>query len=76
MPNTDTDQRKAPERPEKWLRIKDVAELLGVSQSWVRSHVTKQRPLLPHIRINGVVRFRMSEIETFLDRYKVRDEAA
>ncbi len=60
--------------PEKALRTKEVAELLNVSRAWVREHITKARPLLPHIRMGRVVRFRESEIEAFLEKYAVREE--
>jgi predicted DNA-binding transcriptional regulator AlpA len=68
---------KSEYRPlEPYLSADDVSKLLNVSPAWVRSHVTNRRPLLPHIRIDGVVRFKESEIEAFLESFKVRDKAA
>jgi predicted DNA-binding transcriptional regulator AlpA len=44
----------------------DVCIWLGVSRSWVKNHVTRDEPILPHVRIAGTVRFRRADIETFL----------
>lgn len=51
---------------EQLWTIKDVAKCLGVSESWVRDHITRARPLLPHFRVGKVVRFRECEIEKFI----------
>lgn len=58
----------------QFLKIKDVARILGVSQGWVRGHVTKKKPTIPHMRIGGVVRFDAALLEEFLAKYGVRDE--
>ena len=53
------------------LTAKDLARELGVSEAWVRDHVTGRRaPALPVIRLGdrkAVLRFRRSDIDRFLD---------
>jgi len=61
---------------EKLLRAEEVAEILGVSKSWVRDAVSRQE--IPHIKLrngsggrNTSVRFRRSEIEAFVREKEV-----
>ena len=61
---------------EKPMKVRDVAAYLGVSGGWVRNHITKKKPMIPHTRIGRVVRFYKPELEAFLAKYGVRDEAA
>jgi excisionase family DNA binding protein len=52
---------------EKLLRDVEVAEILGVSRSWVRDAVARLE--IPHIKLRsgqGAVRFRRSEIEAWI----------
>ena len=50
-----------------------VAERLNVSPDWVRDHSSRKEPRLPVIRLGGgpgragLLRYRASEIEKFLD---------
>ena len=63
----------------QFMKVKDVANLLGVSESWVRNHVAPKKPkkpIIPHTRIGAVVRFEKAALEEFLAKYGVRDEAA
>jgi predicted DNA-binding transcriptional regulator AlpA len=59
-----------------------VAEMLAVSQSWVRDHTprdkgkrSRRRPELPVVRLGGAVRYRPSAIDEFLQRVE-RGEAS
>lgn len=54
------------------LTVKELAKELLVSEAWVRDHVIgRRKPPLPHIRLGdrrGQLRFRRSDIDTFLQR--------
>lgn len=50
------------------LTVREVSEILHVSQSWVRDHSSgKRRPVLPSEKLGRAIRFRMSDIEQFLE---------
>jgi len=50
------------------LTAQDVACELCVSVSWVRDHaIGRRQPALPAIRMGGILRFRRSDIDTFLE---------
>ncbi len=50
------------------LTVEDVAARLNVSKDWVWDHSSRKLPYLPVIRLsNGVLRYRASEIEEFID---------
>ncbi len=49
------------------LTAKDVAERLGVSERWVRDHATRRFPRIPVIRLGPLLRFRLEDIEEFLE---------
>jgi len=48
------------------LTVDEVAEILRVPKSWIYSHQDQ----LPTVRLGRYVRFRRSEIESFLDQQK------
>ena len=50
------------ERP---LKVTDVARLLGVSQGYVRDHISRSRPIIPHMRFGRAVRFELDEIAAY-----------
>jgi predicted DNA-binding transcriptional regulator AlpA len=55
------------------LNCRQVADLLGMSASWVYLHTKPgQNPRLPHQRIGGTLRFFRSEIEAFASGTKYR----
>lgn len=43
------------------MTIKEAAEKLGVSENWVYSHLRVRRPLVPHARLGGNIRFREAD---------------
>jgi integrase len=48
------------------LTVADVAWQLRVSPQWVRDHCGRRRPLLPVIRLGGVLRFDAEQLRDFL----------
>ncbi len=64
-----TDDRLAEDGGE-WIKAPDVAEMLGVSVSAVRSWVARRKGP-PHYRIMGNVRFKRSEVETWIEEHRV-----
>jgi hypothetical protein len=60
-----------PERiaePGKLLTASELAQWLGVSEGWVRSHCGRREPLLPVKRLGKLIRFRVEDIERFLEK--------
>jgi len=50
------------------LTVEDVAERLNVTKDWVWDHSSRKAPYLPVIRMSdGVLRYRLSEIEGFVN---------
>jgi excisionase family DNA binding protein len=49
------------------MTIKDVAKKLGVSENWVYSHLRVHKPLLPHARLGGHIRFREEDIDVWIE---------
>jgi excisionase family DNA binding protein len=59
----------------RFLSYRDVADLLGVSVSWVYLHL-RVSPRLPHRRMGRTVRFVRSDIEDFVRAMSRRDSQA
>ena len=53
--------------PEYLLKPEEVAQLLGVSPSWVRDHATRKRPRLPVLKIGKFLRFRREDLYCWID---------
>lgn len=51
--------------PEPWLSKRDLATYLGFSTRWVEYRIAEG---MPHRRIGGRVRFRLTEVESWLNR--------
>ena len=49
------------------MNTKDVAKKLGVSENWVYSHLRTRKPLLPHVRLGGNIRFREADIDKWIE---------
>lgn len=56
-----------PELHVNLITPKQVAQRLQVSIAWVRDHSTRKHPRLPVVRIGGLLRFRTSDIESWLE---------
>ena len=53
------------------LTVREVSLMLRMSQSWIRDHATgKRRPVLPCVKLGRAIRFRLSDIEQFLEDCK------
>lgn len=57
-------------RIERLLTVQDISSLLGVKKSYVY-HLTHQRKI-PHLKINGHLRFRESDIDEWLQSQEVQ----
>jgi excisionase family DNA binding protein len=44
----------------------DVARRMTVKESWVRDHVSREKPIIPHVKVGKLVRFRRRDIEEFI----------
>jgi excisionase family DNA binding protein len=54
--------------PGRLLSVPEVAELLHMSEAWVRQHSNgSRRPIIPSIKLGKSVRFRRADIEAFLE---------
>ena len=55
------------------LTVAEVANLLKVSEDWVRSHATRSNPRLPSVKIGGSkgapLRFKPSDIQEFIEKW-------
>lgn len=49
------------------LTPEDVCAWLRVELKWLYDHTTRSKPIVPHLRLGGHLRFRRSIIETWLD---------
>ena len=58
---------------EKLLSVKQVAEILGVSEGWVRDHATRKRPRLPVIKLGKYLRFSEPEIDNWVRKMSGRE---
>jgi len=52
---------------ERLWTAQQTADLLGVSDRWVRDHATRRFPKLPVIKLGSLLRFRPADIEAFID---------
>ncbi len=57
-----------PNEPEKWSSLEDIAEHLGVSKDTIRNWIKKG--VIPHRRIGKQFKFRMSEVDAWVDSGK------
>lgn len=54
--------------PEKLWTVADVAEYLGVTERTVRTWQQSHR--LPFLKIGGTVRFRPTDVRSWIDRFE------
>lgn len=55
---------------EKFVRVKDIADYLGVSQQTV--YFWTHSGIIPHYRLPKAVRFKLSEVDSWMARRKRR----
>jgi excisionase family DNA binding protein len=54
---------------EEFLSPKELSRLLKVSKPW--PYVMVKREVLPYYKMGKVIRFRLSDVEAFLARFRV-----
>ncbi len=52
-----------------YLDVKGLAEYLKVSEKWVYASIKEMN--IPYIRLKGHIRFRINEVEKWIDSYNV-----
>ena len=59
------------------LTAREVAELLRVSEGWVRDHATRKQPRLPMVKLGkqkgAPLRFDFDQIKEFVEKWTNRD---
>lgn len=55
---------------EGWVGVREVGEHLSQKAEWVRRYA----PLIPHVRIGKQYRFRLSEVDGWLEQWRGGDE--
>lgn len=63
-----TGGKAMPNEPEKWSSLEEIAEHLGVSKDTIRNWIKKG--VIPHRRIGKQFKFRMSEVDDWVDSGK------
>ena len=54
--------------PEKWSSLEEIAAHLGVSKDTIRNWIKKD--VIPHRRIGKQYKFKISEVDTWVDSGK------
>ena len=59
------------------LTAREVAELLRVSEGWVRDHATRKQPRLPMVKLGdhkgAPLRFDLDQIKEFVEKWTNRE---
>jgi predicted DNA-binding transcriptional regulator AlpA len=63
------------QRPRRLIGVKQVAQMIGQSEAWVRDHCGRREPRLPVRRIarkggKGPLKFYEDEIEQFIEAFR------
>jgi predicted DNA-binding transcriptional regulator AlpA len=59
---------------ESLLDVPAVARMCNVSESWIRDHCGRKRPLLPVVRLGSLLRFRKEDIQQWIDEMRDRSK--
>jgi predicted DNA-binding transcriptional regulator AlpA len=59
---------------ESLVNAREAAEVLGVSERWVRDHATRRTPRVPCVRLGSLIKFRLSDLAKFIERQMVPPE--
>jgi excisionase family DNA binding protein len=54
---------------ERVLSFKEAQKLLGMSEPWLRKQISAKK--IPHYKIGRLVKFKLSELEEFINARKV-----
>ena len=57
--------------PEKWSNLEEIAEHLGVSKDTV--YIWVKKGVIPHRRVGKQYKFRLSEVDAWVDSGKSAD---
>ncbi len=58
-----------PARPERFITVDDLADVLGVPPSWIYERTARGE--IPFYRVGRYVRFRLSEVEDWLEQQRL-----
>jgi predicted DNA-binding transcriptional regulator AlpA len=62
---------------ERLLTAREVAQILRMSDAWVRDHATKRRrPFLPCVRFGKSIRFTREHVDIFIRQCEEQQAAA
>lgn len=53
---------------ERLMDARQVAEVLSVSERWVRDHTTRRSPRIPAVKLGTLIRYKPSEVQAFMAR--------
>lgn len=53
---------------EKWVSLEEIAEHMGLSKDTIRNYIKKQQ--MPYYRIGKQYKFKISEIDTWIESGK------
>jgi excisionase family DNA binding protein len=59
---------------ERYLTTIEAAELLGIAPNTLEVWRSTRRVAIPYYKVGRVVRYRVSDVEKFLDQHAVRPE--
>jgi predicted DNA-binding transcriptional regulator AlpA len=54
-------------RNDKLLTPDEVAAMLDVKISWLMDHVSRVEPIIPHIRLGKMIRFKRNDVIAWID---------
>jgi len=74
MPKLKADMKTTPVAPEPWVKTAVIRDLFSLSYGFISTYTKADpdhpdRPVLPCLRMGREMRFRVSEVEDFLQRY-------
>src|ERR1700674_4703988 len=53
---------------DKLLTPQEVCQWLDVKMQWLKDHTTRYEPIVPHVRMGKMVRFRRADVAAFLEQ--------
>ena len=59
-------EAEQPNRDERLLNARQVAEKLGVSERFIRDHTTRRSPRIPAVRLGKLIRYRRADVDDFM----------
>jgi len=52
---------------DRLLTVEEVARILHVSPGWVYDHIDRKQPLIQSVRLGKAVRFRLQDVQKFIE---------